>query len=93
MPNSPPAKKRVRQNAKRRSLNNWRGRRIKVQVKSFLKAVQEQDVALADTEFKKACGVLDRIACTSTMHRNTAARRKSQLARRLNDLKKKAGTG
>ncbi len=52
MPNSPSAKKRVRQNAKRRSLNNWRGRRIKVQVKSFLKAVQEQDVALADTEFK-----------------------------------------
>ncbi len=93
MPNSPSAKKRTRKNAKRRALNHWRSRRIKVQVKSFLKAVQEQDIALADTEFKKTCGVLDRVACTSTMHRKTAARRKSQLARRLNDLKKKAGAG
>ena len=32
--------------------------------------------------------LLDKIACTSTLHRNTAARRKSRLAQRLNALKK-----
>ncbi len=87
MPNSNSAKKRVRQNAKRHALNQWRKRRISDQVKSFLKAVQDQDVKTAETEYRKTCGILDKIACTSTLHRNTAARRKSRLARRLNALK------
>ncbi len=91
MPNTASAKKRVRQNAKRRALNHWRKRRVKEQVRSFLNAVQAQDVATAETEFRKVCGVLDKVACTSTLHRNTAARRKSRLNRRLLELKKKDG--
>ena len=87
MPNVESAKKRVRQNAKRRSLNRWRKTRIREQVKSFAKAVQSQDVATAEAEFRKTCGLLDRIACTSTLHRNTAARRKSRLSARLRRLK------
>lgn len=90
MPNSLSAKKRVRQNAKRRSLNLWRKRRIKEQIKSFLKAVHDQDTSAAEEAYRKTCSVLDRIACTKTIHRNTAARRKSRLARRLNEMKKKA---
>ena len=89
MPNSNSAKKRVRQNVKRNALNQWRKRRISNQIKSFLKAVQDQDVKTAETEYRKTCGILDKIACTSTLHRNTAARRKSRLARRLNMLKAK----
>ena len=89
MPNSNSAKKNVRQNVKRNALNQWRKRRIANQVKSFLKAVQDQDVKTAETEYRKTCGILDKIACTSTLHRNTAARRKSRLARRLNMLKAK----
>lgn len=89
MPNTESAKKRVRQNAKRRSLNLWRKRRIKNQIKSFLKAVHDHDVSAAETEYRKTCGMLDKVACTSTMHRNTAARRKSRLARHLNALKLK----
>ena len=90
MPNSESAKKRVRQDVHRRARNNWRKRRIKTQVKTFLKAVQAQDVESAETEYRKACSLLDRIACTSTLHRNTAARRKSRLARRLNLMKQAA---
>ena len=86
MPNTTSAKKRVRQTAKRRAVNLWRKRRIKEQVKSFLKAVQEQDVATAETEFRKTCGLLDRVACTSTIHRNLAARRKSRLIARIRQL-------
>ncbi len=89
MPNSNSAKKNVRQNVKRNALNQWRKRRIADQVKSFLKAVQDQDVKTAETEYRKTCGILDKISCTSTLHRNTAARRKSRLARRLNTLKAK----
>lgn len=87
MPNTESAKKRVRQSAKRRALNNWRKRRIKAQVKTFLAAVHDRDVNSAETEFRKVVALLDRIACTSTLHKNTAARRKSRLARRLNALK------
>jgi small subunit ribosomal protein S20 len=87
VPNTESAKKRVRQNATRRSLNRWRKRRIKFSTRGFEEAVQSQDVAAAEEAFRKACGLLDRIACTSTMHRNTAARRKSRLARQLNALK------
>ncbi len=87
MPNTASAKKRVRQNAKRRALNTWRKRRIKDQVKTFLKAVQDQDAKTAEAEFRKTCGLLDQVACSGTIHRNTAARRKSRLSRRLRELK------
>ena len=87
MPTSTSAKKRVRQNATQQARNNWRRRRVRVQIKSFLKAIQEQDVKAAETEFRKTCGVLDKVACTSTMHRNTAARKKSRLSKQLVALK------
>ncbi len=90
MPNTESAKKRVRQNAKRRALNNWRKLRIKNQIKNFLSAVQHKDVGNAESEFRKVCSVLDKVACSGTIHRNTAARRKSRLSRRLRDLKSAA---
>jgi len=87
VPNTESAKKRVRQTAKRRALNNWRKRRVKDQIKSFLKAVHDRELDAAETEYRKTAALLDRISCTSTMHRNTAARRKSRLAKRLNALR------
>lgn len=92
MPNTESAKKRVRQTARRRALNNWRKRRIKDQTRAFLKAVQEQNVEAAEQEFRKTCGLLDKVSCTSTMHRNTAARRKSRLNRRLLEMRQRAGS-
>jgi small subunit ribosomal protein S20 len=87
VPNTESAKKRVRQTARRQALNNWRKRRIKEQVKAFLRAVQERNLEAAEAEYRKVVSILDKIATTSTLHRNTAARRKSRLARRLNGLK------
>ena len=87
VPNTESAKKRVRQNLKRRALNNWRKRRVKTQVKSFLDAVQLKDTNTAESEFRKVCSVLDKVTCSGTIHKNTASRRKSRLARRLNELK------
>ncbi len=92
MPTSLSAKKRVRQNAKRNALNNWRKRRIRTQIKTVLEALREQKLDKAESEYRKTCGILDKIACTSTLHRNTAARRKSRLARRLNELRRKTAT-
>ncbi len=87
MPTRPSAKKRLRQNIRSRAMNHWRKRRVRDQVKSFLKAIQDNDVKTAEAEFRKTCGILDKVACTSTMHRNTAARRKSRLAAHLRALK------
>ena len=90
MPNSASAAKRVRQSAKRQSLNRWRKRQIKDQTKAFLKAVHDHDVEQAENEFRKTCGLLDKFSCTSTLHRNTASRRKSRLSRRLKAMKESA---
>ena len=87
VPQSRSAKKDVRQNAKRRAVNHWRKRRIKDQSKSFLDAIASKDVELAETEYKKYCGLVDKISCTSTLHKNTAARRKSRFSKRLLELK------
>lgn len=92
VPNTESARKRVRQTARRQALNSWRKRKVKTSVKSFLAAIQERNVAGAEEEFRKVVSVLDRVSSTSTMHRNTAARRKSRLARRLNELRAGAAT-
>ena len=65
MPNTESAKKRVRQNVKRRALNRWRKDRIKQQIRSFMKAVQAHDVEAAEAEYRKAASLLDKVAHTS----------------------------
>ncbi len=90
MAHSLSAKKRIRQNAKRNKLNNWRKRRIKGSVKTFLDKVHDGDVSAAETSFQEATKTLDKIAAKGTIHKRTAARRKSRLAKRLNALKASA---
>ena len=86
MPNTESAKKRVRQNAKRNALNNWRKRRVKEQVKAFLAAVHGKDPKAAEAEYRKTVAILDKDAASSTLHRNTASRQKSRLHKRLKSL-------
>jgi len=86
MAHSRSAKKRIRQNLKRRSINRWRKSRIKDEVKAFLDAVQAGDKAQAQQKYQAASKALDKVAATSTIHKNTAARRKSRLAKRLNAM-------
>lgn len=86
MPNTESAKKRVRQNAKRNALNNWRKRRVKDAIKGFLAAIATGDAAAAEKAYRDAASAVDKTAGTSTMHRNTAARRKSLMARKLKAL-------
>jgi len=87
MAHSLTAKKRIRQNKKANARNRWRKRRVKHAVKDFLQAVHDRDVARAESTFAEATKTLDQVASTSAMHKNTAARRKSRLAGRLNALK------
>ena len=87
MPNKESAKKRIRQDAKKRARNRWRKSIIKDGIKTFLDAVAHKDVAAAEEAFKAVQKHLDRISTSSTMHKNKAARSKSRLSRRLKALK------
>ena len=87
MAHSLSAKKRVRQNANRRLINRARKRQVKTQIKHFEAALSGGDIQAASEQYRLVARKLDRIAATSTMHKKTAARKKSRLARRLNSLK------
>jgi small subunit ribosomal protein S20 len=83
------AKKRVRQNDKRRVINRARRSQVKTQVKRLEAALSEGNVDAANAQFQVVVKKLDKVASTSTMHKNTAARKKSRLAKKLNALKAK----
>ena len=89
MAHSLSAQKRVRQNAKRNEQNRARKSAIKTQVKHLETTLKSSDAADVQEQFKAVVKKLDKIASTSTMHKNTAARKKSRLAKRLNALKAK----
>jgi small subunit ribosomal protein S20 len=85
------AKKRVRQNAKRRTINRARKSQVKTQIKRFDAAVESGDVTAAGEQYRLIVQKLDKTAATSTMHKRTAARQKSRLAKKLNSLKAQKG--
>jgi small subunit ribosomal protein S20 len=85
------AKKRSRQNVKRRATNRARKSQIKTQIKHFEAALSGGDVKSASEQYRLVVKKLDKTAGTSTMHKRTAARQKSRLARQLNSLKSKKG--
>ncbi len=86
MAHSNSAKKRIRQNMKRRALNRWRLRNMRVAIKEFEDSIADKGDAVA--AYRKAASIIDRTAQKGVIHRNQAARRKSRLNARL-----KAHTG
>lgn len=89
MAHSLQAKKRARQNAKRRIINRARKSQIKTQIKHFETAISQGNAEAASEQYKLIVKKLDKTAATSTMHKKTAARKKSRLAKKLNALKSK----
>ena len=89
MAHSLSAKKRVRQNAKKKAINRARTSEVKTGIKHLEDTIKTGDAAKAQEQFKQVARNLDQVASTSTMHKNTAARKKSRLAKRINALKAK----
>ena len=77
------AKKRIRQNIKRRGRNRWRKERIKEAIKAFDDAVASGDAKAAAKQLQACQKQLDQVAAKGIIHKNAAARRKARLARRL----------
>jgi small subunit ribosomal protein S20 len=83
------AKKRARQNVKRRTINRARKSQVKTQIKHFEAALSQGDAEAAGEQLRLVTQKLDKTAAKSTMHKKTAARKKSRLAKKLNALKAK----
>ncbi|MBO6513559.1 MAG: 30S ribosomal protein S20 [Phycisphaerales bacterium] len=81
MAHSNSAKKRIRQNMKRRALNRWRLRNMRVAIKDFEESMSSGGDAVA--AYRKAAAIVDRTAQKGVIHRNQAARRKSRMNARL----------
>ena len=92
MAHSLSAKKRVRQTIKRRARNRFRKEQIKEQVKAFQTAVAAGDIKKAEEALKQATRKMDRVATKGTLHKNTASRKRSRMARRLNAVRAAKGT-
>ena len=93
MAHSLSAKKRIRQNAKHRARNRARKEQIKDQVKIFNNAMTGGDLAKAEQELRKVTQRLDKVAAKGTIHKNTAARRRSRMTLRLNAARAAATAG
>jgi small subunit ribosomal protein S20 len=83
VPNLASAKKRLRQNVKQRARNRWRKDKIKQAVRDFDDAIKTGNKSKAAEQLSVVYKQLDQVAAKGTIHKKTAARRKSRLAKRL----------
>ena len=82
------AKKRIRQNKKRRLRNRTFRGRARTSVKKARLAMEAGNVEEAREATMEAVKALDKAAEKGVLHRNNAARRKSRLMKRLATLEK-----
>jgi small subunit ribosomal protein S20 len=83
MANTAQARKRARQSEKRRQHNTALRSALRTVIKKVRKAIQGGNKATAETTFRAAVSVIDRIADKNIVHKNSAARNKSRLAKQI----------
>ena len=86
MPNIKSAKKRVAVTEKKAGVNKAFNTSIKTTVKKFDKALEEGDKAAIAAAHRDAVRKIDTAASKGYVHKNTAARRKSQMAKKVNEV-------
>ena len=86
MANSSQTRKRARQNVTRNARNRSYRSSVRTSIKSLLKAVNAGDKEGAPIAYRQAVATIDKGAGKGLMHRNTAARLKSRLNRRVQSL-------
>ena len=86
MPNIKSAKKRVLV-IKTKTLQNKMFRtQLKTDIKKYQAAVAAGDAALAQELYKAAVKKIDQAAARNIIHKNAAARKKSQFTKALNNM-------
>jgi small subunit ribosomal protein S20 len=83
MAHSASAKKRIRQSEKKTAHNRAAKAAIRTHAKRVLAAVEAGDRAKAEAELRVTTKKIDKAAQRGILHRNTAARQKSDLSRKV----------
>ncbi len=86
MANTAQAKKRARQAEKHRQHNASMRSMLRTYIKRVLKAIQTGDREQAESEYRIAVPIIDRMARKGLIHANKAARHKSRLIHHIRDL-------
>ena len=86
MPHSKQAKKRLRQDEKKKMSNRAVKSEVRTTVKKVLKAVEDQDTEAAKKILPVAMKKIDKAAKRHVMHRNTASRKISKLSKKVQSL-------
>ena len=86
MANSPQARKRARQNEKRRAHNASLRSLVRTKIKQVIAAVDTGDADNARAALDSAVPVIDRMANRGVIKKNKAARHKSRLNARVKAL-------
>ncbi|NBP02472.1 MAG: 30S ribosomal protein S20 [Proteobacteria bacterium] len=90
MANIKSAQKRARQSIVKKQRNLGRKTAVKTAVKKVLSAIQAQDLEQAKLLLKDAEGQIARAAGKNVLHKKTAMRKTSRLAKRLSKAVKAA---
>lgn len=86
MAHSKQAEKRARQNEKRRLHNKALASSMKSSLKKLMTAIEAKDKEAAGKLLSQACARIDKAAKSNVIHKNTAARKKSQAMRAMQTL-------
>lgn len=86
MPNIKSAKKRVELSNAQNMKNKQEKSALKTSIKKFDAAVAEGDQQKADSAYKAAVKSIDKAVAKGILHKNTAARKKSSCARKMNGI-------
>ena len=86
MPNIKSKKKRVLTNEKRRMRNKSVRSATRTEIRKFREAVESGDKAAAEAQLRVASRKLDKAVTKGVFHRNSAANKKSNMARALNKM-------
>jgi len=88
MPNIKSAKKRVKTIAKKRVLNNDKRASMRTAIKNVEKAVEAKDKKVATDSLAVAIKRIDKACSNGIIHANYAARQKSRLTLKVNNMEK-----
>jgi small subunit ribosomal protein S20 len=90
MPTTNSAAKRLRQSVKKRLHNRIAKKIVKTSSRKALELAAAKEFETAETQLRTAMAKIDKASAHGVLHRNTAARRKSRLAREYKAAVEKA---
>ena len=87
MPNTPSAKKRLRQSVLHRAKNRSTKTALRSLTRKIRESIAANDVAKSEADFSTLVKKIDRASSKKVLHANAAARTKSRLSKAIKAIK------